>query len=174
MSLIHTGLQMRNQCGRWRPLLMRLSGVFSTSAGEYNHLCTRYIHQTMKSLTNFFSTTSLSTLKHVDIEPPHRPRPPMSHEDPRDSWTPYPKQLDPVQGHLSCVSHRWCDLCCIMVTITRTFFGTEDKPSPSEIPAITQNIERQLQGWHANLPECLRISEAAVPHILNLQYVDII
>lgn len=153
---------------------MRLSGVFSTSAGEYNHLCTRYIHQTMKSLTNFSSTTSLSTLKHVDIEPPHRPRPPMSHEDPRDSWTPYPKQLDPVQGHLSCVSHRWCDLCCIMVTITRTFFGTEDKPSPSEIPAITQNIERQLQGWHANLPECLRISEAAVPHILNLQYVDII
>lgn len=96
----------------------------------------------------------------------------MAHEGPHDSWTPYPKQLDPIQGHLSCVFHRWCDLCCIMISFTRTFFGSEGKPSSSEIPAIGQDIQRQLQGWYTNLPDCLRVEETTVPHVLNLQYVN--
>lgn len=58
-----------------------------------------------------------------------------------------------------------------MVNITRTFFDSENKPSPSQVSAIGSNIERQLQGWYANLPDCLRVQEITVPPILSLQYV---
>lgn len=105
------------------------------------------------------------------MEPPQRPRPPVNHEKKSENWTPYPKQIDSMPGHLSCLFHRWCDLCCIMIIITRTFFDSEDRPSPSEMAVMGKNIERQLQGWYANLPNCLRVWETTVPHILTLQYV---
>lgn len=119
---------------------------------------------------DYSSTVNLCALRHVDMEPPQRPRPSMNHEKASDSWTPYPKQKDPVPSHLSCSFHRWCDLCCIMIVITRTFFNSEGRSSPSDLLAIGENIERQLQCWYANLPECLRVRETTVPHILYLQY----
>lgn len=74
--------------------------------------------------------------------------------------------MDPVPGHLSCVFHWWCDLCCIMATVTRTFFDEEkQRPPPSQI----KNVECQLQDWYTNLPNCLRVGETTVPHILVLQ-----
>jgi len=124
-----------------------------------------------KHKADYSSTVNLCALRHVDMEPPRRPRPSMNHEKASDSWTPYPKQMDPIPSHLSCSFHRWCDLCCIMINITRTFFNWEAGPSPSDVMAIGKNIERQLQGWYANLPDCLRVRETTVPHILSLQYV---
>lgn len=117
------------------------------------------------------STVNLCALRHVDMEPLQRPRPSVNDKKASRSWTPYPKQMDPIPSHLSCLFHRQCDLCCIMIIITRTFFNSEDRPSPSEVPAIGKNIKRQLQGWYANLPDCLRVRETTVPHILCLQYV---
>jgi hypothetical protein len=126
------------------------------------------INETLWGVFNIGCTVNLCALRHVDMEPPRRPRPSMNHEKASDSWTPYPKQMDPIPSHLSCSFHRWCDLCCIMINITRTFFNWEDRPSPSDVMAIGKNIERQLQGWYANLPDCLRVRETTVPHILSL------
>lgn len=123
-----------------------------------------------KTGLNFSSTVNLCALRHVDMEPPQRPRPLLNHEKASESWTPYPKQMDPIPNHLSCSFHRWCDLCCIMIAITRTFFNSADQPSPSEVLSISKNIECQLQGWYANLPDCLCVQETTVPHILSLQY----
>ncbi|BCR85993.1 Zn(II)2Cys6 transcription factor [Aspergillus chevalieri] len=126
------------------------------------------INETLWGVFNICCTVNLCALRHVDMEPPQRPRPSMNHEKASDSWTPYPKQKDPVPSHLSCSFHRWCDLCCIMIVITRTFFNSEGRSSPSDLLAIGENIERQLQCWYANLPECLRVRETTVPHILYL------
>lgn len=161
---IRTGLRTKTQCGWWKTLLTRRFGESSM----FTRIIAPPFMPQHHSILIYPSTVNLCALRHVDIEPPYRPRPPVSHEDPRDTWTPYPKQMASMPGHLSCVFHRWCDLCCIMIDVTRTFFNMEDEPSPSRIIS-GQNIERQLQGWHANLPSCLRIEETTVPHVFILQ-----
>lgn len=109
-------------------------------------------------------------MKHIDVKPPSCPRVSISHEDPCDVWVPYPKSADPVIGHHTCVFDRWCDICCITIQISRAFHDSSDRPPQAELVATVEDVYRQLQGWHANLPDCLAVETAAVPHILSLQY----
>ncbi|GAB1200686.1 hypothetical protein APSETT444_010061 [Aspergillus pseudonomiae] len=44
----------------------------------------------------------------------------------------------------------------------------ENSVPQCEIPAVINDIYQQLQGWYANLPECLLLDNAEVPHILSL------
>ena len=108
-------------------------------------------------------------MKHIDISPPPRPRVPIDHEDPLDVWSPYPQLVQPVRGHHNCVFDRWCDFSCITFRISRALHDPDNSPPPCEIPATINDIYQQLQGWYANLPECLRLENVEVPHVLSLQ-----
>lgn len=110
-------------------------------------------------------------MKHMDINPPQRARVPITHEDPLDTWSPYPRSAQPVRGHHNCVFDRWSDFCCITIGISREFHKKDDPPAKVEMVSIVNDIYRQLQGWYANLPDCLHIEAAEVPHILSLQSV---
>ncbi|KAE8151670.1 hypothetical protein BDV25DRAFT_152291 [Aspergillus avenaceus] len=127
------------------------------------------INRTLWGAYNIASTATVSLMKHVDISPPQRPRIPIDHQDPLDRWSPYPRMTDPVRGHHNCVFDRWCDLCCITITISRTFHDAENRPPQVEIPGLVHEIYRQLQGWYANLPACIgHVETAQVPHVLSL------
>ncbi|KKK14586.1 hypothetical protein P175DRAFT_0443092 [Aspergillus ochraceoroseus IBT 24754] len=114
------------------------------------------------------STAAVSFMKHIDSQPPQRPRVPIHHENPHDTWSPYPRSIEPVQGHYVCVFDRWCDLCCITIAISRAFHSVEDRLPQSQTISLVDDVYRQLQGWYANLPECLNVDTAVVPHILGL------
>ncbi|KAI9368233.1 hypothetical protein BJX61DRAFT_233410 [Aspergillus egyptiacus] len=113
-------------------------------------------------------TAAASLMKHVPVQPPRRPRVPMTHGDPKNVWYPYPRAADPVPGHYACVFDRWCDLNCIAISISRAFYSFEDRLPTSETTFIVDNVYRQLQGWYANLPDCLRPETVFVPHVLHL------
>lgn len=121
----------------------------------------------LASLTRL-STAAVSLMKHIDVDPPRRPRVAIRH-DPRDVWSPYPRHVEPVPGHHNCVFDRWCDLSCITIEISRAFHNVEDRPPQFSITHVVHDIYRQLQSWYASLPECLNADNATVPHILSIQ-----
>ncbi|RDW72688.1 Zn(II)2Cys6 transcription factor [Aspergillus mulundensis] len=112
-------------------------------------------------------TSAVSLLKHIHIQPPSRPRVP-THHDPNDVWCPYPRGIDPVPGHHLCVFDRWCDLNCIAFGISRAFYSLQERVPASETPSTVTELYRQLQGWYANLPHCLDVNTAVVPHVIGL------
>ncbi|KAL4735393.1 hypothetical protein BDV11DRAFT_196097 [Aspergillus similis] len=114
------------------------------------------------------ATSAASLMKHIHTNPPARPRLPLNHEDPSDVWYPYPRGTDPLPGHYMCVFDRWCDLNCIVFSISRAFYSTEDRAPVSETAFLVNDVYRQLKGWYANLPPCLEAETAVVPHILGL------
>ncbi|KAL4890685.1 hypothetical protein BDV59DRAFT_183979 [Aspergillus ambiguus] len=126
------------------------------------------VNRTLWGVFNIASTATVSLMKHIDISPPQRARVPITHEDPRDKWSPYPRDAQPVCGHHNCVFDRWSDFCCITIGISRAFHKKDNPPPKSEMVSIVNDIYRQLQGWYANLPECLRIEAAEVPHVLSI------
>ncbi|PLB49138.1 hypothetical protein P170DRAFT_436770 [Aspergillus steynii IBT 23096] len=113
------------------------------------------------------ATAAVSLMKHIDVKPPRRPRVAIRH-DPHDVWSPYPRQAEPVPGHHNCVFDRWCDLSCICIEISRAFHDVDDRSPQFSITHVVNDIYRQLQGWYANLPECLHVENATVPHILSI------
>ncbi|KAL2871628.1 uncharacterized protein BJX67DRAFT_342731 [Aspergillus lucknowensis] len=114
------------------------------------------------------ATAATSLMKHMNTQPPQRARVPINHEDPKDMWSPYPRAMDPVRGHHVCVFDRWCDLSCIAIGMSRAFHSVEDRLPVSETASIVDDSYRQLQGWYANLPECLQVENANVAHILGI------
>ncbi|KAB8068205.1 hypothetical protein BDV29DRAFT_184942 [Aspergillus leporis] len=126
------------------------------------------INRTLWGTFNIASTATVSLMKHIDITPPQRPRVPIDHQDRHDVWTPYPQPAEPVRGHHNCVFDRWCDFGYITVRISCALHDSENSPPQCEIPGIISDIYRQLQGWYANLPECLKLETAEVPHVLSL------
>ncbi|KAL2846338.1 hypothetical protein BJX68DRAFT_128091 [Aspergillus pseudodeflectus] len=114
------------------------------------------------------ASASASFMKHMNAQPPQRPRVSICHSNRKDVWSPYPLGEDPVPGHYSCVFDRWCDICCIAISITRSFYSAEDRRPPSETSSVVSDIYQQLQGWYANLPDCLRAETTTVPHVLSL------
>ncbi|KAH8431703.1 uncharacterized protein LDX57_009358 [Aspergillus melleus] len=113
------------------------------------------------------ATAAVSLMKHIDVSPPRRPRVSIEH-DPRDVWSPYPRDAEPVPGHHNCVFDRWCDLNCINIGISQAFHNVEDRSPDFSVTHFVNDTYRQLQGWHANLPECLDADNATVPHILSI------
>ncbi|KAL6230509.1 hypothetical protein BDW75DRAFT_234337 [Aspergillus navahoensis] len=114
------------------------------------------------------ATSAASLMKHIQTQPPSRPRLQINHDDPSDVWYPYPRGADPLPGHYMCVFDRWCDLNCIVFSISRAFYSAEDRVPASETASLVNDVYRQLQGWYANLPPCLEAETAVVPHILGL------
>ncbi|KAL4913090.1 hypothetical protein BDW62DRAFT_214528 [Aspergillus aurantiobrunneus] len=114
------------------------------------------------------ATAAASLMKHIHAQPPRRARVPITHENPNDVWYPYPRGPDPVQGHYVCVFDRWCDLCCIAFCISKAFYSVEDRLPASETAGVVDDVHRQLQGWYANLPQCLRADNLVVPHVVGL------
>ncbi|KAL5050973.1 hypothetical protein BDW71DRAFT_81063 [Aspergillus fruticulosus] len=114
------------------------------------------------------ATSAASLMKHIQTQPPLRPRLPMNHNDPNDVWYPYPRGTDPLPGHYMCVFDRWCDLNCIAFSISSAFYSAEDRVPASETASLVDGVYRQLKAWYANLPPCLEAETAVVPHILGL------
>ncbi|KAL4948540.1 hypothetical protein BDW69DRAFT_91175 [Aspergillus filifer] len=114
------------------------------------------------------ATAAASLMKHIDMQPPQRSRIPINHDNSKETWTPYPRGTDPVPGHYNCVFDRWCDLCSIAFSISRSFYSVEDRLPASETGTILNNVLHQLQGWQTNLPACLIAETAVVPHIVSL------
>ncbi|KAB8260933.1 hypothetical protein BDV32DRAFT_43757 [Aspergillus pseudonomiae] len=126
------------------------------------------VNRTLWGAYNMASTAAVSLMKHIDITPPARPRVPINHQDRLDVWSPYPRLVEPVRGHHNCVFDRWCDFSYITLRISRALHDPENSVPQCEIPALINDIYQQLQGWYANLPECLLLDNAEVPHILSL------
>ncbi|PYH43688.1 fungal specific transcription factor domain-containing protein [Aspergillus saccharolyticus JOP 1030-1] len=125
-------------------------------------------NRTLWGVFSMASTASVSLMKHVNLNPPRRPRIATCHHDPHDIWYPYPREVEPVLGHHTCVFDRWCDLSCHLITISRAFHDLEHQIPRSEIATFVPAMFTQLQGWYANLPACLHAETATVPHILAL------
>ncbi|OGM41999.1 putative C6 transcription factor [Aspergillus bombycis] len=126
------------------------------------------VNRTLWGAYNMASTAAVSLMKHIDITPPARPRVPINHDDRLDVWSPYPQLVESVRGHHNCVFDRWCDFSSITLRISRALHDPDNSLPQCEIPAVINDIYQQLQGWYANLPECLRLENAEVPHVLSL------
>ncbi|KAE8397440.1 hypothetical protein BDV37DRAFT_289431 [Aspergillus pseudonomiae] len=125
-------------------------------------------NRTLWGVYNMALTAAVSLMKHIDISPPPRPRVPINHEDPLDVWSPYPQLVQPVRGYHNCVFDRWCDFSFITLRISRALHDPDNSPPQCETAATINDIYQQLQSWYANLPECLRLENAEVPHVLSL------
>ncbi|RAH71875.1 C6 transcription factor [Aspergillus aculeatinus CBS 121060] len=125
-------------------------------------------NRTLWGVFSMASTANVSLMKHLNIDPPRRPRISMQHGDSEDIWYPYPREVESVPGHHTCVFDRWCDISCILITISRAFHDVERRIPRSEIATFVPAIFTQLQGWYTNLPECLQAETATVPHVLSL------
>ncbi|KAL4900102.1 hypothetical protein BDW74DRAFT_188665 [Aspergillus multicolor] len=134
---------------------------------ESDRIHERVVNMALWGNFSMAGTSAISLMKHIRIQPPPRPRV-LIHHDPSDVWYPYPRGTDPVPGHHLCVFDRWCDLNCIAFGISRAFYSGQERVSASEIPSTVTELYQQLQGWYANLPPCLDVNTAAVPHIIGL------
>ncbi|RAL08504.1 C6 transcription factor [Aspergillus homomorphus CBS 101889] len=138
------------------------------SASESDRMLEDATNRTLWGVFSMASTANVSLMKHVNVDPPRRPRIPINHKDPHDIWFPYPREVESVPGHHACVFDRWCDLSCILITISRAFHDFEHRIPLSDIAIFVPAIFTQLKGWYANLPECLHAEAATVPHVLSL------
>ncbi|GAT18635.1 C6 transcription factor [Aspergillus luchuensis] len=127
------------------------------------------VNRTLWGAFNIASTATVSLMKHINVNPPQRPRIPVTHGDPHDLWYPYPREVDAVRGHHNCVFDRWCDFCCIMMQISQGFHDPEHLVAPSQMIGFVDGIYKQLQEWYAHLPPCLNADVATVPHVLSIQ-----
>lgn len=107
-------------------------------------------------------------MRYEHIEMPRYPRPKLSHNTEWDVWSPYPRQAEPVPGHLSCVSHGWSDLMMILRSFGE-WTARKEKQSESDIVSKGKTLYRELQKWEADLAECLNPELDSVPQILLLQ-----
>ncbi|OJJ05012.1 hypothetical protein ASPVEDRAFT_829340 [Aspergillus versicolor CBS 583.65] len=154
-------------------LACRAAEEYATSHSSQATAEERRIEETVVNWTlwgNFSmaATASASLMKHMQTEPPRRPRVPINHQDPRDVWSPYPRCIDPVPGHHICVFDQWCDLCCIAFTVSKAFYSVEHRVPASETVVMVNDVHRRLQGWYANLPPCLYTETAEVPHVVGV------
>ncbi|KAL3466872.1 hypothetical protein BJX64DRAFT_249196 [Aspergillus heterothallicus] len=135
---------------------------------EHTRIAEQAVNWTLWGNFCLTASASASLMKHLNSQPPRRPRVPLGHGHPKDVWSPYPRGDDPVIGHYNCMFDRWCDLCCIAFSMSRSFFSVEDGRPPSETAPAVNDIYQQLQGWYANLPDCLRAETTLVPHVLSI------
>ncbi|KAI3002245.1 transcriptional regulator family: Fungal Specific TF [Aspergillus niger] len=126
------------------------------------------VNRTLWGAFNIASTATVSLMKHINVNPPQRPRIPVTHSDPDDLWYPYPREVDAVRGHHNCVFNRWCDFCCIMMQISRGLHDPEHLVTPSQMVGFVDGIYKQLQEWYAHLPPCMNADVATVPHVLSI------
>ncbi|PYI09547.1 hypothetical protein BO78DRAFT_394770 [Aspergillus sclerotiicarbonarius CBS 121057] len=126
------------------------------------------INRTLWGAFNIASTAAVSLMKHIDLSPPPRPRIPVTHGDRHDVWYPYPREMEGVRGHHSCVLDRWSDFCGITMRISTGFHDAEHRVASSQQVGFVESVYQQMQGWYAHLPPCLSAEAAAVPHVLSL------
>ncbi|OKL57428.1 hypothetical protein UA08_07042 [Talaromyces atroroseus] len=113
---------------------------------------------------SIITTFSVSLQRYEPKDLPKYPPPKLSHGASWDTWSPYPRQAEPVPAHLSCISHGWSDLTIILGKIE------------SDVSSVLENCHKELRTWESNLPECIKTDSASVPHVLylHMQYHSII
>ncbi|RAH76607.1 hypothetical protein BO86DRAFT_404540 [Aspergillus japonicus CBS 114.51] len=113
------------------------------------------------------STASISLMKHLALDRPNRPLLPCDHSA-DDTWTPYPRQMDPVQSHIPCVLNSFCALSEINVDANRKVFASGHKPPRDELEQTLQDVQARLDDWKSRLPLCLALDNLSVPQALSL------
>ncbi|PYH91114.1 C6 transcription factor [Aspergillus ellipticus CBS 707.79] len=115
-------------------------------------------------------TTSITWTKYLAITQPDRSRLPCDH-GPDDTWTPYPRQANPVQSHIACVFNNLCELSTINTDASALVSSSGQIPPPDSRARTLQKIRARLDRWRDNLPECLTLENVTVPHALTLRMV---
>ncbi|OJJ95245.1 hypothetical protein ASPACDRAFT_36771 [Aspergillus aculeatus ATCC 16872] len=127
----------------------------------------RAIDNTIWGIYNLTATASISLMKHLAIDRPNRPLLPCDHPA-DDTWTPYPRQMDPVQSHIPCVLNSFCALSEINVDANRKVFASGHKPPRDELEQTLQDVQTRLDDWKTKLPPCLARENLSVPQSLSL------
>ncbi|RAK74309.1 uncharacterized protein BO72DRAFT_516876 [Aspergillus fijiensis CBS 313.89] len=127
----------------------------------------RAIDNTIWGIYNLTATASISLMKHLAIDRPNRPLLPCDHPA-DDTWTPYPRRMDPVQSHIPCVLNSFCALSEINVDANRKVFASGHKPPRDELEQTLQDVQTRLDEWKSKLPPCLARENLSVPQSLSL------
>ncbi|EED17883.1 C6 transcription factor, putative [Talaromyces stipitatus ATCC 10500] len=116
---------------------------------------------------NMITTYSVSLMRYEAKPLPRYPRPKSSHNTKWDVWSPYPRQSQPVPGHISCISHGWSDLIIIVSQIGKWMCNKEEQLGSDMATKVT-NFYKELQNWKKDLPTCVQAESASVPQTLYL------
>ncbi|OQD81602.1 hypothetical protein PENANT_c026G10180 [Penicillium antarcticum] len=87
--------------------------------------------------------------------------------DPRDLWTPYPRQGEPIAAHTNCLKNGLFNQGLIMWEVCDYLFG--DEKTARVDPEIINAFHQRFENWAENLPECIKLGYASTPGVMEMQ-----
>ncbi|PWY85936.1 hypothetical protein BO70DRAFT_395068 [Aspergillus heteromorphus CBS 117.55] len=118
-----------------------------------------------------FGATVACTLclqKEPIMKPPKGLQLPI-HQGDDGTWSPYPRQMDPVPAaHRHCALNYRARLAEIATDVCEALFSNGRKPPRPDLEEVVTRAYSQLTIWMHDLPGCLHCDDHSVPEILSL------
>jgi len=131
----------------------------------------RSLDRLMWTLFSLSSVTTINLENGQIQKPPSRRKPTLIHDGIGDhqTWVAYPQRQSPTTFHPECHYHSFISL---MEKISRDdpLFPPEGWVKDlSETTEMFRRLYAELEEWPQTLPECMRLHENAMPHVVALQ-----
>lgn len=164
-AVLHEQIYRAKGLEKWRRNLHR-NGDMSP---EYLSKIDRSLDRLSWSLYTLHSLTLMSLERTELTKVPTRPKPPSDHHKKNhDGWMPYPQPHNPVTFHHNCHYLAFVSLIEEAARV-EALFVKQARDDSSMIMAELENVCRQLGDWPHTLPECLKMHEKSMPHVIALQ-----
>lgn len=166
---------MANDLEKWRSQLEQSQLVSAEVLQKVDQALGR-LSWALFALNSF---TMLSYPKAILLDAPNSPKPvPDRHlnqpraDTPDALWTPYPgHQKRSATFHTECHFRGLLSLAEIACPDEAILGRQGDPGSSGTMDQFYQRLE-ELHDWPTTLPDCMQLTDHAVPHVLALQYVS--
>ena len=101
-----------------------------------------------------------SEIRHVDCE------------EETSTWSAYPSQQQPVQGHKQCVLYAQNELLRVSHQAAKLMFSDRASITHAELEDRVFALHENLESWAATLSPCVTSSADSLPHLISLQSVQ--
>ncbi|KAL2433855.1 Notoamide biosynthesis transcriptional activator notL' [Exophiala dermatitidis] len=163
-AVLHEQIYRAKGLEKWRRNLQR-NGDMSP---QYLSKIDRSLDRLSWSLYTLHSLTLMSLERTELTKVPTRPKPPSDHhKKSHNGWMPYPQPHNPVTFHHNCHYLAFVSLIEEAARV-EALFVKQARDNSSTIMAELENVCRQLGDWPNTLPECLKMHEKSMPHVIAL------
>ncbi|EXJ82353.1 hypothetical protein A1O3_06166 [Capronia epimyces CBS 606.96] len=164
-ALLHEQLYRTKGLDKWRQRIERTGNLGPARLSKID----RCLDRLLWSLYTLNSCALMNLERTRLLKPPTRPKPPADHDrKEHPGWTPYPQPHSPVVFHPDCHFLSFVSLIEEATRVETLFTDQFKKESAQSLEELENNC-RQLSDWPKTLPDCMKMHDKAMPHVIALQ-----
>lgn len=164
-AVLHEQMYRAKGLEKWRQKIERTANLSPESLSKID----RSLDRLSWSLYTLHSCTLMSLERSELLKIPTRPKPPHDHNrSDHTGWTPYPQPHTTVTFHPNCHYLGFISLIEEAAKV-EALFMEEFKDESSKVLKELERVCRKLGDWPDTLPDCMKMHEKAMPHVIALQ-----